>query len=82
MLYLNCFYFPCTQSHTPPWNPDIAGLCLCFLFLRAYEESSRVLLAMLQVARKVAKKARNMDFLPIQKDGFVISGGPPNYDLD
>lgn len=37
---------------------------------------------MLQVARKVAKKSRNMDFLPIQKDGFVISGGPPNYDLD
>jgi len=31
--------------------------------------------------RKVAKKAQDLDFLPIQRDGFVISGGPPKYDL-
>lgn len=82
VLYHKVLPFPLyTVSHTSLESRRGWPLFM-FLFLRAYEESSTALLAMLQVGRKVARKVRNMDFLPIEKDGFVISGGPPNYNLD
>lgn len=57
----------------------LLALFIFSLIFSVYEESSRALLALLQLTRKVAKKAQDVDFLPIQRDGFVISGGPPSY---